>query len=183
MTARVLVAGIGNIFMGDDAFGCEVIRRLAGFHFPENVRIFDFGIRGFDLAYALMEGYDLTILVDAVPRGGPAGTVYTIEPDLEQLDQPGHANLAVETHGMNPMKVLQLVRSTGGTFQKILLVGCEPETFGPEEGQMGLSPSVAAAVDRAVQVTKDLVSEFLGKSAQIWEANKNGQEEWVSDRL
>jgi hydrogenase maturation protease len=183
MTSRVLVAGIGNIFMGDDAFGCEVIRRLAGFQFPENVRIFDFGIRGFDLAYALMEGYDLTILVDAVPRGEPAGTVYTIEPDLRQLDQLDQANLVVETHGMNPMKVLQLVNSMGGTFKKILLVGCEPESFGPEEGQMGLSPSVAASVDRAVQVTKDLISEFLGNPAQIWEANKNGQEQWISERV
>ncbi|HET6862375.1 MAG TPA: hydrogenase maturation protease [Pyrinomonadaceae bacterium] len=182
MTSRVLVAGIGNIFMGDDAFGCEVIRRLAGFQFPENVRIFDFGIRGFDLAYALMEGYDLTILVDAVPRGEPAGTVYTIEPDLRQLEQPDQANLVVETHGMNPMKVLQLVNSMGGTFKKILLVGCEPESFGPEEGQMGLSPSVAASVDRAVQVINDLISEFLGNPA-LWEANKNGQEQWVSERV
>lgn len=183
MTSRVLVAGIGNIFMGDDAFGCEVIRRLSGSQFPENVRVIDFGIRGFDLAYALMDAYDLTILVDAVPRGEPAGTVYTIEPDLEQLEQVDQANLAVETHGMNPMKVLQLVKSMGGAFKKILLVGCEPETFGPEEGQMGLSPSVASSVDRAVQVTKDLISEFLGNSEQIWEAKKNGQEQRVSNRV
>jgi hydrogenase maturation protease len=183
MTAQVLVAGIGNIFMGDDGFGCEVIRRLAAFQFPENVRVFDFGIRGFDLAYALMDGCELTILIDAVPRGEAPGTVYTIEPDLDQLDQLDQANLAVETHGMNPIKVLQLVRSMGGTFNKILLVGCEPETFGPEEGQMGLSAAVANSVDRAVQVTKDLISEFLGNSGQIWEANKNGQEQWVTDRV
>jgi hydrogenase maturation protease len=183
MTSQVLVAGIGNIFLGDDGFGCEVIRRLAAFQFPENVRIFDFGIRGFDLAYALMDSYELTILVDAVPRGEAPGTVYTIEPDLDQLDQLDQANLAVETHGMNPVKVLQLVKSMGGTFNKILLVGCEPETFGPEEGQMGLSPAVACSVDRAVQVIKELIEEFLRNSGQIWEANNNGQEQWVAERV
>lgn len=183
MTSQVLVAGIGNIFLGDDGFGCEVIRRLAVFQFPESVRIFDFGIRGFDLAYALMDGRELTILVDAVPRGEAPGTVYTIEPDLDQLDQLDQANLAVETHGMNPVKVLQLVKSMGGRFNKILLVGCEPETFGPEEGQMGLSPAVAGSVDRAVQVIKELIAEFLRNSGQIWEANNNGQEQWLSERV
>jgi len=183
MTAQVLVAGIGNIFLGDDGFGCEVIRRLAAFQFPENVRVCDFGIRGFDLAYALMDGCELTILVDAAPRGEAPGTVYTIEPDLDQLDQADQANLAVETHGMNPVKVLQLVKSMGGRFNKILLVGCEPETFGPEEGQMGLSLVVAGSVDRAVQVIKALIAEFVENSGQIWEANNNGQEEWVSKRL
>ena len=88
----------------------------------------------------------------------------------------------MEFHGMNPMKVLQLVRSMGGTFKKILLVGCEPATFGPEEGQMGLSPAVATSVDRAVQVIMDLISEYLGR-AQNWEANENGQEHRISERV
>ena len=183
MTSQVLVAGIGNIFLGDDAFGCEVVRALTKYQFPANVRVVDFGIRGFDLAYALLDGYDFTILIDAAPRGEPAGTVYTIEPDLEQLEQLEHQNVTMETHGMNPMKVLQLVRSMGGTFKKILLVGCEPATFGPEEGQMGLSPAVATSVDRAVQVIMDLISEYLGNREQNWEANENGQEQWISERV
>jgi len=183
MTAQVLVAGIGNIFMGDDGFGCEVIRRLSAFQFPENIRVFDFGIRGFDLAYALLDGCELTILVDAVPRGETPGTIYTIEPDLDQLDQLDPSNLPVETHGMDPAKVLQLVKSMGGTFNKILLVGCEPATFGPEEGQLGLSPAVADSVDRAVQVIQDLIAEFFRNSGQTREANKDGQEQWVADRV
>jgi hydrogenase maturation protease len=82
----ILIAGIGNIFLGDDAFGVEVAKRLAGQSFPEGVRVVDFGIRGFDLAYALLEGPDVTILVDACPRGGAPGTVYVIEADLAELD-------------------------------------------------------------------------------------------------
>ena len=77
---RILVAGIGNIFLGDDAFGVEVVRRLSAREWPANVRVTDFGIRGYDLAYALLDGYDTTILIDACPRGELAGTLYVIEP-------------------------------------------------------------------------------------------------------
>jgi hydrogenase maturation protease len=158
---RILVAGIGNIFMGDDAFGCEVARRLAGRDLPEGVRVVDFGIRGFDLAYALMDGYDVTIFVDATPRGGEPGTLYTIEPDLSELDSLDAQAAAIEPHGMNPLKVLGMVKSLGGEFKRILLVGCEPETLGPEEGQMGLSASVEAAVDEAARVVESLVTKIL----------------------
>jgi hydrogenase maturation protease len=183
MKARVLVAGIGNIFLGDDAFGCEVVKRLERSEFPDNVRIFDFGIRGFDLAYALMDGYDLTILVDAVPRGDVPGTVYTIEPDLDELNLIDQSASMIETHGMNPVRVLQMAKSMGATFRKILLVGCEPETLGPEEGQLGLSPPVVAAVDRAAQITMDLINDFLRKNTKIWEANGHGTTQWVGDRM
>src|SRR4029453_14059296 len=127
----ILVAGIGNIFLGDDAFGCEVIKRLAGRDWPDNVKVVDFGIRGFDLAYALLEGYDVTIFVDATQRGQEPGTIYTIEPDIDDVENVAEQT-AVETHDMNPMKVLGMVKSMGGRFERILLVGCEPETFGPE---------------------------------------------------
>lgn len=159
---RILVAGIGNIFMADDAFGCEVARRLSAREWPGDVRVVDFGIRGFDLAYALMDGYDVTIFVDATPRGGEPGTVYTIEPDLSELDRMDAQGLAVEPHGMNPLKVLGMVKAMGGGFKRILLVGCEPETLGPEEGQMGLSATVEAAVGEAVRVVESLVVKLLG---------------------
>jgi len=160
---RILIAGIGNIFLGDDAFGCEVVRRLAGRTWQGDVRAVDFGIRGFDLAYALMDGYEVTILVDATPRGGEPGTLYTIEPDLEELNALEPQAMMVETHGMNPMKVLGMVKSMGGEFRRILLVGCEPQTFGPEEGQMGLSEAVEGAVDRAVSVVESLVEKILSE--------------------
>jgi hydrogenase maturation protease len=154
---RILVAGIGNIFLGDDAFGCDVVRKLLQRAWPDNVRVVDFGIRGFDLVFALLEGYDITILIDATPRGEKPGTVYTIEPEVGEIDTIGEQEAMVETHGMNPMRVLSMVKAMGGQFKKILLVGCEPATFGPEEGQMGLSAPVAAAVEYGVRVVEELV--------------------------
>jgi len=159
----ILVAGIGNIFMGDDAFGCEVVRRLLERPWPENVRVVDFGIRGFDLTYALLDGYDVTILVDATPRGEEPGTLYTIEPDPEELNSLDPQASMVETHGMNPMKVLSVVKSMGGELKRLLLVGCEPQTFGPEEGHMGLSAPVEAAVTEAVGIVEALVMKVMSE--------------------
>jgi hydrogenase maturation protease len=156
---RILVAGIGNIFLGDDAFGVEVARRLSGRELPTGVRVTDFGIRGYDLAYALLDGYETTILIDACPRGEPAGTLYVIEPDLENLGGPEEG--AVEAHSMNPLNVLRLAQSMGGRLKRILLVGCEPGTLGPEEGQMGLSEPVEAAVDEGVRLVEALVGKIL----------------------
>jgi hydrogenase maturation protease len=161
----ILIACIGNIFLGDDGFGVEVARRMAARPLPEGVRVVDFGIRGFDLAYALMDGSETTIFVDATARGGAPGTIYVVEPDLEELNEPAAA--MVEAHGMNPMNVLRLVGSMGGTLGRVLLVGCEPETLGGDEGKMGLSEPVQAAVDEAVEAIEALV-------ANIREANRAG---------
>jgi hydrogenase maturation protease len=156
----VLIACIGNIFLGDDGFGCEVARHLSQLSWPDNVTVVDFGIRGLDLAYALLDGNDLTIFVDAAPRGQQPGTLYTIEPALEEIENI-QTGAMVDAHAMDPMKVLSMVKSMGGKFKKILLVGCEPATFGPEEGQLGLSEPVAAAVPEAVKVVEALVAETI----------------------
>lgn len=159
---RILVAGIGNIFHGDDAFGVEVAGRLTRRSLPADVRVVDFGIRGFDLAYALLDGYDVTVLVDATARGGTPGTLYTIEIDANApvgLDEP---RVDVATHGMNPMRVLQMAQAMGGCPGRILMVGCEPETLGSEEeGLMGLSATVSAVVDSAVEMVEELVGRLL----------------------
>ena len=160
----ILIACIGNIFLGDDGFGCEVARRLAKRSWPENVSLVDFGIRGFDLAYALLDGHDVTIFVDATPRGNEPGTLYSIEIEMDDIENPDAMGSMVETHGMNPMKVLSMVKSMGGKFRKILLVGCEPATFGPEEGQMGLSEPVEAAVEEAVKVVESLVTQVFAEA-------------------
>jgi hydrogenase maturation protease len=131
---------------------------------PDEVRVIDYGIRGFDLAYALMDGYDVTILVDATPRGGAPGTLYTIEPDLSELDDADARHMLVETHAMNPMKVLAMVKSMGGELKRILLVGCEPATFGTEnEGKMGLSEPIVAASVEAVALIEEIVSDILSR--------------------
>ncbi len=157
----ILVAGIGNIFLGDDAFGVEVARRMAGLELPASVRVADFGIRGFDLAYALQDGYETTILVDACPHGEAPGTLYVIEPDLKALDGPDAAPATVEAHAMNPMNVLRMAKAMNIEVKNVLLVGCEPETLGGEEGQMGLSGPVEAAVDEAVKLVESLVHRIL----------------------
>jgi hydrogenase maturation protease len=158
---NILVAGIGNIFLGDDAFGVEVVRRMAGRKLPESVRVSDFGIRGFDLAYALQDGYETTILVDACPHGQAPGTLYVIEPDLKALDDPEASQPMVEAHAMNPVSVLRMARAMNIELKNILLVGCEPETLGGEEGQMGLSAPVEGAVDEAVKLVESLVDRIL----------------------
>jgi hydrogenase maturation protease len=162
---KILVAGIGNIFLGDDGFGVEVVRRLADRKLPEGVKVTDFGIRGFDLAYALQDGYETTILVDACPRGEAPGTVYLIEPNLKELDNPDAPQPVVEAHAMNPVSVLRMARAMNIEMKKVLLVGCEPATLGGEEGQMGLSAPVEAAVDEAVKLIESVLTKILDKPA------------------
>ncbi len=154
---HLLVAGIGNVFLGDDGFGVEVVGRLAGRSLPEGVEVGDFGIRGFDLAFALMDGYDAVILVDALPHGEPPGTVYVFEPDLAGVQGPA----MVEGHAMNPAEVLRLVHQMGGRAPSLYVVGCEPATLGPVEGFIGLSEPVAAAVDGAAEAVADLCKKLM----------------------
>lgn len=153
----ILVACIGNIFQGDDAFGCEVAQVLAGRRPTQGVRVVDYGIRGLDLTYALLDAPDLTILVDAFSRGEEPGTLQLIEPDLEDLE--GGGTPALDAHSMDPLQVLRTVRSMGGKLGRILLVGCEPGDLGGEEGRMGLTPPVAAAVAEAAQMVDRLVAK------------------------
>lgn len=163
----ILVAGIGNIFLGDDGFGVEVVSRLARRKLPDGVRVVDFGIRGFDLAFALMDGPEVTILIDACPRGGAPGSTYVIEPDLGPLDSSESRPINADAHAMNPMTVLSMVKSMGGTLKRIFLVGCEPATLGQEEGQMGLSDPVAAAVEQAADMTEALIEKLSRERAGL----------------
>src|ERR1700722_9337982 len=141
---RILIACIGNIFLGDDGFGTEVARRLTGRRLPPGVVLKDFGIRGLDFTYALLEPHELVILVDACPRGGEPGTIYLVEPD--PVDSNTQDGPRLETHAMNPLSVLRTVKAMGGAPGLILIVGCEPaETGSDEEGQLGLSVPVEAA--------------------------------------
>jgi hydrogenase maturation protease len=166
---KILIGGIGNIFLADDGFGVEVAARLANQTFPPGVRVTDFGIRGFDLAYALMEGYETTILVDAFRGDGEPGTIFVVEPDLADLNSAQNAQGFVEPHAMNPLNVLRMATSMGGELKRVLLVGCVPATLGPEEGQMGLSDAVSSAVDEAVKLVGSLVMRIL---AGEWPAKK-----------
>jgi hydrogenase maturation protease len=157
--ASILIAGIGNIFLGDDGFGVEVVKELSSRDLPVGVRVVDFGIRGFDLVYALQDGYETTILVDAFPHGQTPGTVSLIEPDLTKLD--GTDESMVDAHGMDPLRVLKMAKAMNGDLKKVLLVGCEPATFGGDEGRMGLSEPVRAAIADAAQMVLSVTERIL----------------------
>ena len=168
MTPRILVAGIGNIFLGDDAFGSEVARLLLRRSWPGNIRVEDFGIRGFDLTFALTDDYDTVILIDATPKGGQPGTLYTIDADLSDIDDMAPEQAAVETHGMNPMRVLAIAKSMGARFRKVFVIGCEPtlETIDPDgSGEMGLSEPVRQAVEEAVTLIECLVAQLASEAS------------------
>ena len=159
----ILVACIGNIFQGDDAFGCEVANMLSRRAPRQNVRVVDFGIRSLDLTYALLDSPELTILVDAVSRGGQPGTLYTIDPDLDGLDATGQT---LDGHTMDPVQVLKLAKSMGGRLGRILLVGCEPADLGGEDGRLGLTPPVDAAIAPAAALVESLIARELQEVLQ-----------------
>lgn len=157
---KILVAGIGNVFLSDDAFGVEVVRGLG--ELPDGVRVLDSGIRGMHLAYELLDGWDAVVLVDATPRGGEPGTLYTLEHDLDAAPS-GPAEVegaALDGHGMDPASVLEQLRGLAASMDvprpvgRVLVVGCEPACL--DEG-IGLSPAVAAAVAPAARAVRELV--------------------------
>jgi hydrogenase maturation protease len=164
MTRNVMVAGIGNIFQSDDAFGVEVALRLAARPTPVGVRVEDFGIRGMHLAYALLDGYDALVLIDAVPMGEPAGTLAIIEPEVAPALVTGsEAPPAVDAHSMNPDTVLTTLAHLGGSVEKVFILGCQPATV--VEG-MGLSPIISSVLDDAVEMCSVLVSQLMSESAE-----------------
>jgi hydrogenase maturation protease len=154
----VLIAGIGNIFLSDDGFGVEVAQQLTRRQLPAGVKVIDFGIRGLDLVYALLDGYDATILIDTVQRDGAPGTLYLIEPELEDPAGTSGEELLISPHDMHPQRVLQLVRALGGDCRRLLLLGCEPASL---EQAMGLSNAVQLAVSEAVERIELLVQQPL----------------------
>jgi hydrogenase maturation protease len=152
---RTLVAGIGNIFLGDDGFGCNVIRALERMKLPMGVKVVDYGIRGLDLAYALLEPYETVIFVDTVSRGGAPGTVYLLQPS-----QAGDSEAtSLDPHSMDPVHLLAMARSLGEITAEIFIVGCEPQDFGDDlEGRMELSAIVATSIPEAVNAVLELIA-------------------------
>ncbi|HEX6273541.1 MAG TPA: hydrogenase maturation protease [Polyangiaceae bacterium] len=159
---KVLVAGVGNLLFGDDGFGLAVIERLASNRLPWGVRLMSAGIRGFDLASALLEGYDGAILVDAVARGGSPGTLYVLEPDGAAASAAGGLALDVDAHAFEPGRALGLARAAGSKLSWVRVVGCEPTPLA--EMSMSLSPPVEAAVETAALLVTELIRELRGDS-------------------
>lgn len=164
---RILVAGIGNIFFGDDAFGCEVIRELSRRDFAPDVQVTDFGIRGYDLAFALTE-FENVILVDATPRGEAPGTVCLMEIDPAQVAALESA--APDAHNLNPVSVIQMARTFGEVSERIYLVGCEPAALESDSGEIGLSDAVQAAVPKAVEMIESVIEKILQTETRMMSA-------------
>jgi hydrogenase maturation protease len=153
MTGRTLVAGVGNVFLRDDAFGVEVVRLLAETQHPAGVEIRDFGIRGVHLVYDLLNGCDLFVLVDAAPRGEPPGTVTVLEvelPEVDQMDRP-----VMDAHSLTPDAIFALLASLGGRPGRSLVVACEPADVG---AGMGLSDPVREALPHAVRTVEEILA-------------------------
>jgi hydrogenase maturation protease len=160
MTTRILVAGIGNIFLGDDGFGPEVIRCASselGLHPVDGVavRVVDYGIAGMHLAYDLLGEWDGLVLVDALPERGASGTLHVFEADLETLSPTA----GFESHSVDPAAVFATLRTLGGTAPTTIVIGCEVANT---DESMGLSEPVAAAVPGAVGAIADALSSLSG---------------------
>ena len=177
MSGRILVAGIGNIFLGDDGFGCEVVRRLVKRELPENVEVRDFGIRGMDLAYALMDPYEAVVFVDAVPRGDEPGTVYLIEAEV-----PEEGEVALDTHGMDPVNVIRLARVLGAEIPRTLVVGCEPQNI---PGRRGGSdpPSSDRPLRRHANGVKQTGTKGCRRSREAGSVGRGGRQRPIAQQL
>jgi hydrogenase maturation protease len=179
VAGRVLVAGIGNVFFGDDGFGSAVARRLAATELPPGIEVADFGIRGLDLAYALGQPYDAAILVDAMIRGGLPGRLWVIEPAARRDEAEA---VLFDSHRMDPLAVLHLARRLGGLPPQVLLVGCEPlAVVAGESMSMGLSIPVAVAVEKAVEMVLDLAGLLLAGRRPVAAVNTEGQHQAIKE--
>ena len=152
---RVLIAGVGNVFLGDDGFGVEVAAYLGGVTLPDGVEAADFGIRGVHLAFQLLEGYDALVLVDSMDLGEPAGTLAVVEPSM-----PGPGDVAVDAHSLDPASVLATLAGLGGHVEHIRVIAVQPASIAE---RMGLSPAVAVAVESAAQLAVQTAGELIAQ--------------------
>jgi hydrogenase maturation protease len=159
---RILVAGVGNTWLQDDAFGSEVVKRLGALELPDGVAVMDFGTGGLDLAYELMRGYDALLLVDVSRQGGEPGTLYVIDPNDEDI-KPIDDGEVVNPHAMDPQTVLRFIKTVGGSPGRVTVVACEPSEV--EEMGLGLSPEVEAAAGRAVDLVLETIAELQTDAA------------------
>jgi hydrogenase maturation protease len=160
---QILVAGVGNAWLQDDAFGGEVARRMEAEGVASGVTVMDFGTGGLDLAYEVMRGYDALVILDASRHGGEPGTLYVIEPDRDEIAPEIEDGEMIDPHAMDPATMLRFVRATGGWPGKVVVIGCEPGEV--DEVGLGLTPPVAAAVDRAVELVRQTIAELQTDAA------------------
>ena len=160
---RILVACVGNIFLGDDAFGVEMARELRSAHLPSEAVVRDYGIRGIDLAYALLEPWRAVIIVDAVARGGAPGSLYLLEVEGDQRD-----GTALDPHSIDIAQVFALGRSLGEISAPVYVLGCEPGLLDDNfDGVAGLSPSVSAMLPEATRILEQWIHSLISPAVMI----------------
>ena len=155
---RVMIAGIGNMFMKDDGFGSAVVKRMIDKKFPEGVEVRDFGTSGLKLAYDLMKGYDGLIFLDASARGEKPGTLYLIEPNENDFSIDLEEGGPIDPHGADPVTVLRFVKSIGSWPAKVFVIACEPESV--DDFEIGLSEPVNSAISQAIEMVEEIINEI-----------------------
>jgi hydrogenase maturation protease len=160
---QILVAGVGNAWLQDDAFGGECARRLEAQGVPSGVTVMDFGTGGLDLAYEIMRGYDALVLLDASRQGGEPGTLYVIEPSMEEIEGQIEDGDVINPHGMDPQTVLRFVSAIGGFSGRVVVIGCEPGEV--DDVGLGLTGPVEEAVERALKLVTETIDELRTDAA------------------
>ena len=160
---QILVAGVGNAWLQDDAFGGELARRLEARGVPSGVTVMDFGTGGLDLAYEVMRGYDALVILDASRQGGEPGTLYVLEPDIDDYAPNIEDGETIDPHGMDPATVLRFVRATGGWPGKVVVIACEPGEV--DDVGLGLTPAVEAVMERALALVGETIEELRTDAA------------------
>jgi hydrogenase maturation protease len=154
----ILVACVGNLWLGDDGFAGEVAKRLRERDLPDDLAVADFGTGGLDLAYEVMRGYEALILVDISRQGGEPGTLYVMDVDPDSVGGPIEDGENIDPHGMDPQTVLRFVKAVGGWPGKVIVIACEPKQI--EDVAIGLSEPVAASLDGAVELVLESIEEL-----------------------
>jgi hydrogenase maturation protease len=160
---KILIAGVGNAWMGDDGFGAEVVKRLGEMELPRGVVVMDFGTGGLNLAYEVMRGYDGLMILDISEQGGTPGTLYVIEADEDSVQGSIEDGDTLNPHGMDPKTMLRFVKSIGAWPGKVVVIACEPQTVA--EIGFQLSESVAGAVEPAVELVLKTIADLQTDAA------------------
>jgi hydrogenase maturation protease len=160
---QILVAGVGNAWLQDDAFGGECARRLEARGVPSGVTVMDFGTGGLDLAYEIMRGYDALVLLDASRQGQKPGTLYVLEPLMEDMAGSIEDGDVINPHGMDPQTVLRFVSAIGGFSGRVVVIGCEPGEV--DEVGLGLTPEVDDVIERAVALVRETLEDLRTDAA------------------
>jgi hydrogenase maturation protease len=163
LVKQILIAGVGNAWLRDDAFGAEVARRLAVRELPEGVSVMDVGTSGLDLAYEVMRGYSALVIVDVSKQGGEPGTLYVIDVEPDDVPSEIKDGETIDPHSMDPMTMLRFVRVIGGWPGRVQVIACEPEIV--DDVGLGLTPSVEASVERAIALVLETITELQDDAA------------------